>query len=179
MSEARPSTYQAALLRLARRDHSVAELRRCLRRSGHEASAIEEAIERLRAGRALDDERFASGFARVRLAHHGVGRNRIRAALRQRGVARETAEKGLEDALRERPEAPVVDACARRLLRQHARAERRRRLAKVFAALIRRGFPPSLVRDRLAVLEPGCRDMLEDYGVAASEADSDEPADPE
>ena len=42
------SAYQRALGRLARRDHSVAELRRALAARGHEADEVEAALERLR-----------------------------------------------------------------------------------------------------------------------------------
>ncbi len=164
---------------MARRDHSVAELRRSLSRAGYSKDAIADALERLSGQRALDDQRYAAGFARTRLAYHGVGRNRIRMALRQKGVDRETIEKGLAEALALRPESEAIEAAARRLIRQYARDAPRKRLAKIFAALLRRGFPVSLVRERLAVLQPGCRDMLEDYGVAAAEMDSDAFHDPE
>jgi hypothetical protein len=82
-------------------------------------------------------------------------------------VARDTAEEGLKSALRERPEAASLDAIARRLLQHDPKGDPRKRLARVFAALLRRGFPASLVRERLAVLRPGSRDMLEEYEVAA------------
>jgi SOS response regulatory protein OraA/RecX len=88
-------------------------------------------------------------------------------------VAREQTEQGLREALRERPEREVLAAVAARLLRQHAREEPRRRLLKIFTALLRRGFPVSLVRERLAAQEPGCRDMLEGYGVDAFDIDPD------
>lgn len=151
---------------------------RALRRARHPQQAISEAIERLRSQGALDDERFASTFARVRLAHHGVGRNRIRAALRQKGVSREAAEQGLREALRERSEGDVLDAVARRLLRQESRDDLRKRLAKVYVALLRRGFPPSLVRERLILLRPETGDILDGYQFAGSEP-PDEGGDPD
>ena len=46
-----PSAYQRALRRLARRDHSEAELRRALATRGHTEEEIEEALSRLRAQR--------------------------------------------------------------------------------------------------------------------------------
>ncbi len=82
-------------------------------------------------------------------------------------MARDTAEAGLKAALREQPEAASLDVVARRLLRHDAKLDPRKHLARVFAALLRRGFPASLVRERLAVLRPGSRDMLEEYEVAA------------
>ena len=79
------AAYQRALRRLARRDHSVAELRRALLERGHDAAEVEAALERLRGERYLDDAGFAERFARSRLAHQGLGRLRIRQGLRQRG----------------------------------------------------------------------------------------------
>ena len=72
------SAYQRALRRLARRDHSVEELRRALAARGHAPEEIEAAIDRLRHERYLDDQGFAERFARSRLAHQGHGRALIR-----------------------------------------------------------------------------------------------------
>ena len=145
-----------------------------MKRAGHPPEAIADAIERLRARRALDDLRFASSFARNRLAHHGVGRNRIRAALRQRGLSHEVVEKGLGEALRERPEQDVLDAVARRLLGRTSRDDPRTRLAKIYAALLRRGFPPALVRERLLALRPETGDILDGYQFASQDPPEDE-----
>jgi len=76
-----PSAYQRALRRLARRDHSVAELRRALLERGHDAVEVEAALERLRGERYLDDAGFAERFARSRLAPKGPGRLRVRQGL--------------------------------------------------------------------------------------------------
>lgn len=103
-----------------------------------------------------------------------MGRNRIRAALRQKGVSREAAEQGLREALRERSEQEVLDAVARRLLRHESRDDLRTRLARVYVALLRRGFPPSLVRERLIQLRPESGDILDGYQVASSEPSDDE-----
>ena len=46
--ESPQSAYQRALRRLARRDHSVAELRRALVERGHAPDEVEAALERLR-----------------------------------------------------------------------------------------------------------------------------------
>jgi len=114
----------------------------------------------------------------VRLAHHGVGRNRIRAALRQKGVSREAVEQGLREALRERSERDVLDAVARRLLRHESRDDLGRRLAKVYVALLRRGFPASLVRERLILLRPETGDILDGYQFAGPEP-TDADGDPD
>jgi regulatory protein len=155
------SAYQRALGRLARRDHTAAELRRALAARGHEPDEIEAALERLRRERYLDDRTYAERFARSRLAHHGHGRALVRQGLRQRGVSRADAEAGLVGALGEVNERTVVDTLARRYWRTHARVEPSRRLPRLWAFLLRRGFPAGLVRDRLAALWPRWADALE------------------
>jgi regulatory protein len=162
------SAYQRALRRLARRDHSVAELRQALVARGHAPEEIEAAIERLRRERYLDDAGYAERFARSRLAHQGHGRALIRQGLRRRGVGRSETEAGLAGALREVDEKAVLDSLARRYWRQHTRVEPKQRLPRLWAFLVRRGFAPGLVRDRLSALWPRWSDALEGL----------EPADP-
>ena len=156
-----PTAYRRAVLRLARRDQTAAELRRALGEKGHDAEEIEAAIERLRREKVLDDRGYAERFARSRMAHQGIGRARIRQGLRQRGVARAEAEDGLAAALGEVDEHAVVDSLARRYWKQHVRVEPERRLPRLWAFLVRRGFSPALVRDRLATLWPRWSDALE------------------
>ncbi len=156
-----PTAYQRALRRLARRDHSVAELRRALLDRGHGEAEVEAAIERLRRERYVDDTGFAERFARSRMANQGHGRMRIRQDLRVRGVERRTAEAGIAGALREVDEKAVVDALARRYSRQHAAVDPTKRLPRLWAFLVRRGFAPGLVRERLQHLWPKWSDALE------------------
>ena len=81
-----------ALRLLARREHSMRELRAKLRLRGHEASAIEPVLEELAERNLVSDERFAEAFLRSRL-ERGQGPLKIRAQLKERGV-----------------DAPLVDA---------------------------------------------------------------------
>jgi regulatory protein len=156
-----PTAYQRALRRLARRDHSVAELRRVLLDRGHEPEEVEAAVDRLRRERYLDDAGFAERFARSRMVHQGHGRLRIRQDLRLRGVDRGASEAGIAGAFREVDERTVLDTLARRYWRQHAAAEPARRLPRLWAFLVRRGFTPGLVRERLSALWPRWSDALE------------------
>ncbi len=156
-----PSAYQRALTRLARRDHSESELRRALLQRGHEDEEVEAALRRLHSERYLDDSGFAERFARSRLAGRGLGRLRVRQGLRERGVDRGTAEAGLRAALREVPEADALEAVARRYWRQRTRDEPANRLRKLWAFLLRRGYPAPLVNDRLRALWPRWRDAIE------------------
>jgi len=153
---------QRALRRLARRDHSEAELRRALLRTGFSAPVVDATLERLRAEKYLDDHGFAARFARSRVAHHGLGRNRVRHALRARGVSRAIIEKGVAEALGDVSEGDALEAVARRYWRQHGRDEPLARIRKLWVFLLRRGFPAGLVRERLAARWPRWREGLED-----------------
>jgi regulatory protein len=155
-----PTAYKRALLRLARRDHSVADLRRALLDRGHPEEEVEAALLRLHRERYLDDRDFAERFARSRIAHRGLGRARIRQGLRERGVARADAEAGIGTALAEVDEGGVLESLARRYWRQHGRLEPQRRLKHLWAFLLRRGFAPGLVRERLLTLWPRWGDAL-------------------
>jgi regulatory protein len=155
-----PTAYQRALRRLARRDQSEAELRRALLDRGHGAAEIEAALERLRRERYLDDAGFAERFARRRMAHSGHGRLRVGQDLRERGVERGLVEAGIAGALREVDERAVLDDLARRYWRLHAAVEPERRLPRLWAFLLRRGFAPGLVRERLYALWPRWADAL-------------------
>ena len=156
-----PSAYQRALRRLSRRDHSEQEIRRALAGKGHEETEIDEAVARLRRERALDDAGFAARFARSRMVWAGLGRNRIRRDLGARGVARTTTEAALTEAASEVSEAEVLERAARRYWTLHATDEPRRRIQKLWAFLLRRGFPASLVQERLRALWPRWTDALE------------------
>ena len=166
--ERRESAYAAALRRLARRDHTEAEIRKALGRS-HPEDEVEQAVQRLRQAGYLDDAGFAARFARSRLAHQGQGRYRIRQALRAKGVAPVSAEKGLETALAEVSEAAALDAVARRYWRQRPGDDPRLRMRRVWAALVRRGFPAGLVSERIAALWPRWKGAV--VGLEAPEAD--------
>jgi regulatory protein len=107
--------------------------------------------------------------ARTRLRFDGLGRNRIRQDLRARGVPRDAAEGGLAEALTEVPEAETLDRVAQRYWKNRTSDEPRDRLRKLWAFLVRRGFPSDLVRTRLADLWPRWRDALD--GLEAAEGE--------
>jgi regulatory protein len=155
------SAYGRALGKLSRRDHAEGELRLSLRRAGHGQGEIDEAVARLKGQRALDDRRFAETFSRSRLRHRGLGSRRIEAALRHRGVARPVAEAGLRAAKSEVEEGDALDALARSYWKQRAADQPKRRLQKLWAFLLRRGYPADLVNTRLRALWPRLRDALD------------------
>src|SRR5688572_26703516 len=82
---------------LVRREHSIEELRRKLTRKGYPPELIESVIQKLAGKRLVSDERFTTSFVHYH-AKRGQGPVRIRAALRQQGIADAQVEEALRGA---------------------------------------------------------------------------------
>src|SRR6056297_199846 len=82
----------AAMNLLARREHSLGELRRKLGRRFPDTGQVEEQLQRLVQDRLQSDERFAESFLRQRI-ERGHGPLRIREEMRQRAVDDETIQQ--------------------------------------------------------------------------------------
>lgn len=82
---------------LARREHSAGELERKLESRGYDAEATSTVLAELSRKGLLSDERYVASF----ITHHaarGQGPQRIRAELRDSGVAAELVERLLAEA---------------------------------------------------------------------------------
>lgn len=77
--------WNQALRLLARREHSIQELRQKLRNKGVESEWIDPLLERLLEEGWLNEQRFAESFTRSRVAR-GLGPYRIRRELQEKGV---------------------------------------------------------------------------------------------
>ena len=124
---------------IARRDHSVFELRRKLHRKGH-ADVADAVIESLTGTGLLDDQRYARAWVGARTGRKAEGRRRLVAELVKRGVAGSVAEAVVDEELPVAEEQELLRSSAEALLASgHSRdAIARRLLAK--------GFPPAAVR---------------------------------
>ena len=104
--------YKKSLDLLARREHSIWELRQKLRQRFPGFREVEPVLLRLEEQKFLCDERFSLNFVRSRMANRSWGAYRLRAELQQRGIAGQWIEQALAsevDAsdLREKAEAFV------------------------------------------------------------------------
>ena len=79
------SINEVAVGLLARREHSVLELRQKLKQRSFSDDEIEQSIERLLVNNLLSEERFAETYINMR-KHRGFGPLRITNELRERGV---------------------------------------------------------------------------------------------
>ncbi|MCM2254832.1 MAG: recombination regulator RecX [Vicinamibacteria bacterium] len=167
---ARPdSAWEQAIARLSRRDFSEAELRRALGRDGYAEPEVEAVLIRLREKRLLDDARYARRRAQRGLAERGMGRLRVRAELRSRGVHPKLADVAVAEALAEAPEPVRIEALARAWWRTHKSGEPQARVRRLAGWLVRRGFPASAVADKLRHLFPRDADGFGEIADAPEE----------
>jgi regulatory protein len=86
---------RSAMNYLARREYSRYELSCKLLHKFAVKNLVEQVVEELVADNLLSDERFAEVFVRSRVSR-GIGPNRIRRELSERGVNRELVEVSME-----------------------------------------------------------------------------------
>jgi len=84
----------AALDALARRDHASEELRKKLLNKGYDEGVVAGVLERLLAEHLLDDARYIDQFVAYHAAR-GQGPMRVRAQLRQIGLAADLVEASI------------------------------------------------------------------------------------
>lgn len=123
---------------IARREHSVFELRRKLFLKGlaGEADAVVACLSR---SGLLDDERFAHAWVSARIFRKGEGRRRLVAELIKRGVSHSIAEMVVNEQLTQEQEYTLLKEHAAALVACGCRPEVMRR------RLLTRGFSPSQV----------------------------------
>jgi regulatory protein len=107
------TTFAYAVRLLARRDHSVSELRRKLLVRGYEQSVVEGVLTRLESSKSLNDQRYTENVVAYR-ARRGQGPSRIRNELRRSGVEAEA----IDAAIKTDADAPDFVALAREARRR-------------------------------------------------------------
>ncbi len=121
-NDAHVEARDAALNLLSYRARSVAEMRRRLRRKGHEEAAVEAVIAWLLDHGYLDDRDFARQFLLERLRRKPRGPFALVQELRKRGIGRALAETMVEAVMEEEDldEDAVARAAAERWLRRQS-----------------------------------------------------------
>lgn len=136
---------------LTRREHSRRELRRKLRERGHEGAVVEVVLERLSTSGALDEQRFMQVLSRHRRGQ-GYGRQRVRAELREHGLASERIDVVLAEENGDWVEAATRQA-AKQAARIGLRGERSNDMRRLLVAhLTQRGFSRDEALDAVARL---------------------------
>jgi regulatory protein len=113
-----------------------------LQRRGYAHDIVEATVERLRTLGWLDDAAFARQWVENRLAFRPRGRARLRAELRQKGIAPAL----IEAALRDLDETSLALEAGRKILPRYQGLSWPVFARRLSGYLARRGFPPDVVR---------------------------------
>jgi regulatory protein len=136
----------AAFDLLARKAWSTRDLARRLTQRGAPPEIARAVIADLQSRGYLNDEAFARWWAQVRAERRGIGRRRLRRELAAKGIARGLVAAAIDAAFAQAPEQERALQAARRRLPALRRAAPDRVPARLFGYLLRRGYPPSIVR---------------------------------
>jgi regulatory protein len=148
--EIRARTFQRAVKLLSAKSRSIAELReRLLEGERTTKVAVEEVIARLREYGYLDDERFAFGYASLKVRQRPIGRARLERDLMFKKVPREVADGALDLLFAETSEADLIDRAIEKRLRLRGKPKDRAEAKKLFDHLLRQGFPFELVSEKV------------------------------
>jgi regulatory protein len=148
--ESRQRTFARAVKLLSAKPRSVAELReRLLEKRWVSKKDVEDAIDRLKEYGYLDDERFALGYASLRIRERPLGRNRLARDLHFKKVDRAVAEEALELVFTETPEEELIDRAVEKRIRLRGKPTNAIETKRLFDHLLRLGFPFDLVREKV------------------------------
>lgn len=147
--EARKAAHAAALRLLAGREMSGARVRERLHARGFPSDAIEETVERLAAAGIIDDRRAARAAARTLVSVRQRGRHRVVRELEQLGFDKELARDTAQDVLADADESAVLAKVVASKLRGRRSIPDPAAYRRLFASLLRRGFPADLIRAAL------------------------------
>lgn len=142
----------AAFDLLARKSWSGAELVRRLQRRGAPEEIARSVVAELRERGYVDDEAFARWWAEARARGRRLGSLRLRQELLAKGIPRELAQAAVSAAFAEAPEMERALEAGRRRLAALGRADEARAPARMRDYLLRRGYPPGVVRDVVRAL---------------------------
>jgi len=148
--ERRRRTFQRAIKLLAAKSRSVSELRELLLQGRETNKTVaEEVIERLQEYGYLDDERFAFGYASLKVRQRPVGRQRLKRDLALKKVPQEMVDEALDLVFGETSEAELIDRAIEKRTRLRGRPTNRAEAKSLFDHLLRQGFPFELVAEKV------------------------------
>ena len=141
--------YDVALRALMRRAHSIQEMKQKLSRYTRNELLVRVVLARLKENGNLNDERYARQFTRNRTESRKQGQFRIARELRARGVGDAQINTALlESAAHTDPAAMVRQRIERKL--KSSRGEiSDKKIASIYASLLRAGFPSDIIRREL------------------------------
>lgn len=151
--ETRQRMFQQAVKLLTAKPWSVAELRdRLLMTRGGSQDVVDAVISRLQDYGYLDDERYAFGYASLRVKQRAIGRQLLKRDLLVKKVKQDVVEEALNLVFSETSEEELIDRAIAKRIRQRGRPQTRDAARKLFDHLMRQGFPYELVSEKVRTL---------------------------
>jgi regulatory protein len=150
--ETESELYDVALRALARRAHSVHEMKKKLERRSDNKLLVQLVMARLKENGLIDDARYAKQFARQRTESRKQGKFRIARDLRGRGIPDRHIEAALEETAKSTDEGAMVRQRIERKLRSFRGEIDEKKMASMYRSLLRAGFSADIVRRELRSL---------------------------
>ncbi len=144
------SAYIDGLKMLGRRELSETQIRQRLARKEHDPEAIEEAVERLRAERAIDDVRVAEAIARTETSIRRRGRLRVRLQIERAGIAKAIARRAVDEVFGALDPEAHIEAALNKRLRGRAEIADDREFQRLYRYLTAQGFESEQVMKALS-----------------------------
>lgn len=143
---------------LMARDRTEAEIRKKLESVGYQAQTVDQTLQRLVNARLVDDSRFLTNYINMKIKRTGV--IRIRRELHMKGIAPEA----IEAALAEADSSAQLDAALKHAKKALSKKtdDPRHQANLAYAALARRGFPPHIIKQALALAREGLQEQEAD-----------------
>jgi regulatory protein len=140
-----------AFLLLKFRLRSIKELEERLKKKKFNPEIIKETIAFLKEKRFLDDTIFARGWIQSRIKRP-MGIRKIKQELNLKGIDKEIIESSIRELKEDYSEEDIVRELAQERFSKLKDIEPRSAQRRVYAYLMRRGFPPDIVIDAISNL---------------------------
>jgi|SRR5580693_1956324 regulatory protein len=150
--ETESELYDVALRALLRRAHSVHEMKKKLERRSDNKLLVQLVMARLKENGLIDDARYAKQFTRQRTEGRKQGKFRVARDLRARGVPDRDIDAALKESAEQNDEGAMVRQRIERKLRCYRGEIDEKKMASIYASLLRAGFSSDVVRRELKSL---------------------------
>jgi regulatory protein len=150
--ETEAELYDVAVRALMRRAHSVSEMKKLLSRRASNQLLVQVVMARLKENGQIDDAKYAKQFARQRTEGRKQGKFRVARDLRSRGVPDRHIEAALKESAEQNDEGAMVRARIERKLRSYRGEIDEKKMASIYASLLRAGFSADVVRRELKAM---------------------------
>jgi len=125
---------------LGRRELTERQVRQRLARRGYDDESIDEAVNRLKADRSLDDERAAKAMAHAETSLKKRGKLRVKRRLEAAGISSTVAQRAIQEVFESIDGDALIEAALRKRLRGREGITDEREFQRLYRYLTGQGF---------------------------------------